>query len=110
MNPTRSKSSCIMVFLFGKPAWELDLEGEEVDERMVLDLSKLGDELRERLHRTSRLTKTLLENGWSGSGGLYDISFYKDLAPEDARKELTALGISPDEVDIEEDDWSDDEE
>ena len=94
------KLSVVSVFLFGKPAWEIDLEMEDVDERMVEALENLGDELRERLHNQSRIIKLLLDNGWSGAGGLYDVSFYKDLSPDEARKELASLGIDPRDIDV----------
>jgi len=72
------KTSRISLFIFGKPAWEMDLEGMEVDEKTVKMLLELGDELKERLHHLSRLTRLLLDNGWSDSGGLYDVWFSKE--------------------------------
>ena len=96
------KASNITIFLFGKPAWELDLEGRDADREMVDELGRLGDELKSRLDYISGLTKTLLENGWSGSGGLYDIYFRKDVAVEEARVELERLGVETRGLDIEE--------
>lgn len=103
------KTSRIFLFLFGKPAWEMELEGADIDENMAKALEQLGDDLKERLHYLSRITRLLLQNGWSASGGLYDISFYKDAAPEVARKELAALGLSPDEIQVEEEEWDEDD-
>jgi hypothetical protein len=64
------KTCSIAVFLFGKPAWELDLENYDVNAEMVQALENLGDELKERLHYASNTTKKLMENGWTGQGGL----------------------------------------
>ncbi len=97
------QNSCrLTIWLFGKPAWELELEGAEVDAALLDEVSKLGDQLRERLLHVSATTKLLIENGWSGSGGLYDIWLNKDIGMEDARVELARLGIDSDEVNLEE--------
>lgn len=110
MKPKNRKTSQIWLFLFGKPAWEIDLEGQEVDDVMLEALEKLGDELKERLLQITRVTRILLQDGWSASGGLYDIWFFKDVDPERARKELLALGLGPDDVQVEEEERDEDEE
>ena len=92
----------ITVFVYGKPAWEMDLENQDVDERMIQALENLGIELKERLHYISRMRKLMVDNGWTGEGGLYDISFYKDCSVEEAKTELKTLGIDPRGMDIEE--------
>jgi hypothetical protein len=105
-NSARTAKICdISIFLFGKPDWEMDLEGAGVDEETVRELESLGDELKERLHFVSGMTKKLIENGWEGQGGLYDISFYKETTVEQAKKELQALGMDPRDVEIHEEEW-----
>jgi len=104
------KTSNITVFLFGKPAWEMNLENQDVDDDMVQALENLGDELKERLHYLSGLTRKLLDNGWTGQGSLYDISYYKDQSLEETARELTELGMNPRGMDIAEQDWQPSEE
>jgi hypothetical protein len=64
------KVSNMTLFLFGKPAWEMNLENEEVDEEMVQALENLGNELEARLHYLSGLTRKFLKNGWTGRRAL----------------------------------------
>jgi hypothetical protein len=94
------KTCSFSVFLFGKPAWEMELEGREADAQMAEEMKELGGQLKEQLEHCSGLTRKLLGAGWSGSGGLYDINFYKDTTIEDARAELEALGIDSRDIDI----------
>lgn len=100
----------VSVFLFGKPAWEIDgLEGSPVDFELLEAIASCGQELRVRLARVAELGRRLVERGWEGYGLLYDVEFYKSLTLKDAEEELKALGIEPDEVSIrEEDEESDD--
>ena len=105
-----TKTSNITVFLFGKPAWEMNLEHQDVDYEMVQALENLGNELNERLRYLSGLTRKLLDSGWTGQGGLYDISYYKDQSIDETTKELTELGMDPRGMDISEEDWPDGEE
>jgi hypothetical protein len=102
-----SKTSEISIFIFGKPAWEMDLEGQDVDQEMVHSFEVLGDELKDRLHHVASITKKLLENGWTGSGGLYDIWLYKEITVERAESELRSLGIDPKEIEVRESEWDD---
>lgn len=93
----------ISVFLFGKPAWEIDrLEGSEVDPELLSAIASCGQELGKRLARAAEIGKRLLERRWAGTGGLYDIDFYKAISLQDAEEELKSLGIEPDEVSIRE--------
>ena len=46
------------------------------------------------------LTK-LIKHGWSGSGGLYDVMFYKDVTLKEAEKELAELNINPEYANLE---------
>ena len=84
----------IGIFLFGKPAWEIDeLEGNRLDEGFANKLRELADNLRSRLLTVARAHELLVRNGWRAEGGLYDLMYYKDISEEDARKELENLGI-----------------
>ena len=91
------------LFLFGKPAWEI----ENMEEVSASEIREKGEELRERLHRIAEIMEKLQNAGWERAGAsLYSISFYKDIAIEDAKEELRQLGIDPEEVglmEIEED-------
>ena len=90
------------LFLFGKPEWEMNME-----EVSASEIREKGEELRERLHRIAEIMEKLENAGWERAGAsLYSISFYKDIAIEDAKEELRQLGIDPEEVglmEIEED-------
>jgi hypothetical protein len=98
----------LYVWLFGKPAWELEgLEGGELDSEFFDEVGALGKELHERLEWASRTAKVLLDHGWSPGGGLYDITFYKPISEELARKELQELGLNPDDLSIEEEEIED---
>jgi|SRR5271155_914404 len=95
----------VSVFLFGKPAWEIDgLEGSPVDLQLLVAIASCGQELGRRLARVEELGRKLVERGWEGYGLLYDIEFYKAATLKDAEEELKALGIEPDEVSIREED------
>ena len=91
------------LFLFGKPEWEMNIE-----EVSASEIREKGEELRERLHRIAEIMEKLENAGWERAGAsLYSISFYKDIAIEDAKEELRQLGIDPEEVgliEIEEED------
>lgn len=106
MEAEKARKYCsVYVFLFGKPAWEIDMEGRDFDDAMADELRELGKELAVRLEHASALTKTLLRAGWSGSGTLYDVYFSKDTTLEDAEAELRALGVDMKEITIEEEEW-----
>jgi hypothetical protein len=102
--PSRDKPLVtISVFLFGKPAWEIDrLEGSPIDFELLGAIASCGQQLSRRLARAAELGKRLIERGWEGYGLLYDIEFYKSVTLRDAEEELKALGIEPDEVSIRE--------
>ena len=94
----------VSVFLFGKPAWEIDsLEGADVDVKLLDEVSACGEELFRRLTRAAQIGKKLLDNGWEGCGLLYDMDFYKEISLKEAEQELQATGIGLDEVSIRED-------
>lgn len=93
----------VSVFLFGKPAWEIDeLEGLPVDFELLDDVAACGQELNWRLARAAELGKKLIRGGWEGVGLLYEMEFYKVTSLEDAERELRAYGIGPDEVSMRE--------
>jgi hypothetical protein len=104
--PSRKPLVIVSVFLFGKPAWEIGLEGATVDLELLGAIVSCGQELDRWLTRVAEFGKKLLDKGWDGSGALYDIDFYKAISLKDAEKELQALGIEPDEVTIREDEES----
>jgi hypothetical protein len=94
----------VSIFLFGKPAWEIDgLEGSPIDLELLTAIASCGQELSRRLTRAAELGKKLVMKGWEGNGLLYDVQFYKEVTLKDAEEELKALGIEPDEVSITED-------
>jgi hypothetical protein len=109
--PNRERPLVIVsVFLFGKPAWEIDkLEGSPLDLELLSAIASCGQELDRRLTRAAEFGKKLLDKGWDGSGGLYSIDFYKTISLKDAEEELKALGIEPDEVTIREEEDEDSE-
>ena len=84
------------LFLFGKPAWELDMEEASAEE-----IRKKGDEIKERLYRIAEIMEKLEQAGWERySASLYSISFYKEINEEEAKEELRRLGIDPEEVSL----------
>ncbi|MCW7074560.1 MAG: hypothetical protein OCU24_01740 [Candidatus Methanospirare jalkutatii] len=94
------------LFLFGKPEWEMNME-----EVSASEIREKGEELRERLHRIAEIMEKLENAGWERAGAsLYSISFYKDIAIEDAKEELRQLGIDPEEVGLMEIEEEDEEE
>ena len=94
------------LFLFGKPEWEMNME-----EVSASEIREKGEELRERLNRIAEIMEKLENAGWERAGAsLYSISFYKDIAIEDAKEELRQLGIDPEEVGLMEIEEEDEEE
>ncbi len=83
----------IIIPLFYKPSWEIELEGKTLDINFANELRKLGDELKERLYQIAELHEKLLMNGWKAIGGQYDITYFKELSIEEAEKELRELKI-----------------
>ncbi|HUH99878.1 MAG TPA: hypothetical protein VLY65_02440 [Nitrososphaerales archaeon] len=93
----------ISVFLFGKPAWEIDgLEGAPVDLQLLSAIAACGAELNRRLSREAEVGKRLVANGWEGYGLLYSIEFYKAVTLKEAEDELRRLRVQPDEVSLRE--------
>jgi hypothetical protein len=93
----------VSVFLFGKPAWEIDrFEGSPVDLELLNEIASHGQALGAWLERAAEIGRRLLGGGWEGNDLLYDMEFYKEISLKDAEEELKALGIGPDEVSIRE--------
>ena len=87
----------VSIFLFGKPAWEIDgLEGGGLDKDLVERIRKKGEELSESLNKSADTLGRLMSKGWEGSGTLYDVSLFKDMPLGEARRELAELGLDPD--------------
>ena len=89
----------ISIWLYGKPEWEL----KNLDEITGEQLKEHGKELMERLNNIGDIVTKLENNGWSKSGGLYDLYLYKDISLDDAKKELTNLGIDVGKIDLRDD-------
>lgn len=95
----------VSVFLFGKPAWEIDgLEGSPVDLELLNAVASCGREIERRLTRTADMGRRLVAGGWEGYGLLYELEFYKSVGLREAEDEMRAMGIGPDEVSLREED------
>jgi len=88
----RLKVTEVEVWLFGKPAWEMEIEGWNIDKWTPEELEEKGKELQQRMNRKAQIIRNLLQNGWKGEGGLYTISFYKRIPIERAKNEMGRLG------------------
>ncbi len=74
-----------MIHLFGKPAWEIDVEGCDLNPDIIKEIDQLATNLHNRLKNTAKLLKLFLDKQWEGMGGLYDITIYKNAeTPEEA--------------------------
>ena len=52
----------VSVYLFGKPSWEMEIEGKDkIDPQILRDE---GDELKERLYRAAEIVEALQNSGW----------------------------------------------
>ena len=100
----------LSVYLFGKPAWEVD---EDRVNRQVL--RELGVDLKNRLDEVADITDKLLTNDWKSEMGLYDVYFNNNdlnLTQDDLEEYLKGIGVDPEEVsmdDLEDEDDFDDE-
>jgi len=87
----------VVLFLFGKPEWEI----ENLGEVSASEIREKAEELKERLHRIAEIVEKLENAGWKRGGAtLYDIIFYKDITAEEAERELRQLGIDPEELSL----------
>jgi hypothetical protein len=100
-SPPREPLVIVSVFLFGKPAWEIDgLEGSPVGLELLDAIESCGKDLGTRLVRAAELGRRLVGSGWEGYGLLYAVEFYKTTTLRGAQEELGSLGIGPDEVSL----------
>jgi hypothetical protein len=91
-----SMAVSITVHLFGKPAWELNKEGEAVEPD---ELRALGEDLRARLRAAADAIERLTAKGWEATLMLYDVDLshpYVD-TEADARARVEDLGLDPEE-------------
>jgi hypothetical protein len=97
----------MMLHLFGKPAWELNKEGEEI---VPDDLRALAESLHLRLLAAADAIEKLTGKGWEASLTLYDITLshpYID-TEADARDQVEGLGLDPEDfsyMEFEDEDW-----
>jgi len=74
-----------MIYLFGKPAWEINVEGCDLNLDIIKEIDQLATDLHDHLKNTAKLLKLFLDKQWQGTGGLYDITVYKNTeTPEEA--------------------------
>jgi hypothetical protein len=100
----------LSLWLFGKPAWEIErLEGSEVDVRLLDEIARHGEEMSKWLKHVSEIGRKLLNAGWEGCGLLYDLDFFKDTSLEEAKAELKRLGIDETDVSLMEEEIEDGE-
>jgi hypothetical protein len=99
MDPSAKPLTIVSVFLFGKPAWEIEgLEGSPIDLQLLAAVAECGEELNRRLTRAAEIGRKLVGGGWEGFGLLYDMEFYKEVRLKEAEDEMRGLAIEPDEV------------
>src|SRR5438067_10861441 len=86
----------IMLHLFGKPAWELNREGEAVE---ASELRALGRELHARLEAAADALERLSDKGWEPMLTLYDVTLYHPYiyTEADAREKIADLGLDPED-------------
>jgi len=90
----------VNVWLYRKPAWDMDIEGEE--EIYPEMLKEQGNYLKKHLDKVADIVKKLKSAGWDCHGTLYDLDFLNKTikTEEEAKQELKRLGISLKEVSI----------
>jgi len=88
-----SVSVRLEIFLFGKPGWEIEMEGKKLDVKFADELRDLAKYLYERLNKIAEIHEKLVKNGWKAEGSLYDITYWKDVTLKQAKQELKQLGI-----------------
>lgn len=97
------------LYLFGKPAWEIDGEGQPVDPKQIRDVAT---GLHARLIEVAEIMEKLQNAGWQNNLGLYDVAFFHQevTTKKLALDHLNSLGINPDLFMIEEDEDEDEDE
>ena len=95
--------------LFGKPSWEMNIEGGNATPKM---LREKAAELKERLERAADALEKLDMNGWDleeAYGSIYSLDLYKDVTIDEAKKELKQLGLEYLIENLEEEELEEDE-
>ncbi|MDP1693994.1 MAG: hypothetical protein Q8L34_00460 [Candidatus Woesearchaeota archaeon] len=92
----------ISIGLYGKPSWDMDIEGEEITDGEMFRAQ--GKYLKEHLENVADIVKKLTSAGWSCSGTLYDLQFFKEsvINKSEAKKELKRLKIDMNQINVEE--------
>src|SRR3989344_256828 len=92
----------ISIGLYGKPSWDMDIESEEITNGEMFRAQ--GKYLKEHLENVADIVEKLTGAGWSCSGTLYDLQFFKEsvINKSEAKKELKRLKINPKDIHIEE--------
>ena len=94
----------LSIWLYGKPSWDLDIEGKEALEPNLF--REHGDYMKEHLYKVADILEKLRNGGWNLSeccGALYTLELELfGLNKKEARKELVKLGIDPGYVALEE--------
>lgn len=82
----------INYWLFGKPAWEMDIDGKKIDPQMLKDK---GEELKQRLDDAANVIKVLEV---TFEGALYDMRASLSCKTEDeARQLIKDKGLDPED-------------
>ena len=77
----------IQVWLYGKPSWELPIEG--INSITPSVLRKRAKELSNHLLSVADLLEKLSNKGWKVSGEIYTLTFFKD--KEVKKEEIIAI-------------------
>ncbi|MFA4887359.1 MAG: hypothetical protein WC595_04050 [Candidatus Nanoarchaeia archaeon] len=97
----------VSVTLYGKPCWEIKMEGEQMMDSDVL--RDHGDYLHQHLYDVADIVDRFAHAEWEMEGTAYSLDFWKkNISLANAKKELKKLGINQKLVKIEE--WEDIEE
>jgi len=92
----------IILGLYGKPNWDMDIEGKT---RIKPELLKYqGETIRERLDKVASIVEKLQNHGWKLSeayGSIYSLDYCNEhIIIEEAEDELRNLGIDLEDVEI----------
>ena len=102
----------IMLHLFGKPAWELNREGESIE---ASELRALANELHDRLEAAADALDRLSAKGWEPVLTLYDVTLSHPYiyTEADAREKIADLGLDPEDfsyLEYEDEEWNEEAE
>lgn len=91
----------VNLFLFGKPAQELDKEGESITANDILGLDRT---IHARLQTVADAIKRLTADGWDTTMNVYDLSFFHPevTTVREAKKRLRGLHLELDDFQIHE--------